>query len=254
MQNVRDHLATCLSSEAGHEKVKYMLAAEQETLDVMAGQVKMNANKATSKKAKQTLQEAYGLEIQPVSDQSVKTLIKRMMGDRQDSLRSVWQVTNTRRRTAYTQNINSVENNHSKLLWHGSRNANWMSILETGLQLKPANAVITGKMFGYGLYFADKFQKSLNYSSIHGSYWAGGTSDGAYLALYDVHLGNHLKVKEHQAWCYDLSDKKLKARAKKEKIHYDAVFAEGGVDLINNEYIIYNQHQCTIRYLIEVGS
>ena len=32
---------------------------------------------------------------------------------------------------------------------------------------------------------------------------------------------------------------------------YDSLFAEGGIDLKNNEYIVYNEAQCTPRYLVE---
>ena len=113
--------------------------------------------------------------------------------------------------------------------------------------MRPANAVITGKMFGYGLYFADNCRKSLNYTSFQGSYWAGGTQNQAYLAMYDVHIGNPLIIKKHQKWCYDLSDEKLKKRGA-----YDSLFAKGGADLINNEYIVYNEAQCTVRYLVEL--
>jgi len=117
-----------------------------------------------------------------------------------------------------------------------------------GLVLRPANAIITGKMFGYGLYFADKFRKSLNYSSLWGSYWSGGQSNKAYLALYDVHLGHSLKIKKHQGWCSQLTAEKLKVKGGK----YNSVFAQGGADLINNEYIVYHQSQCTVRYLVEI--
>ena len=55
-----------------------------------------------------------------------------------------------------------------KQLWHGSRNENWFSILENGLQLNP-NAIITGKMFGKGIYFAPSSNKSWNYTSYRGT-------------------------------------------------------------------------------------
>ena len=32
---------------------------------------------------------------------------------------------------------------------------------------------------------------------------------------------------------------------------YDSLFAQGGADLINNEYIVYKEEQCTIRYIVE---
>ena len=140
------------------------------------------------------------------------------------------------------------------MFWHGSRNENWLSILESGLVLRPANAIINGKMFGYGLYFADQCQKSLNYTSLRGSYWAGGNDRKAYLALYQVHLGKQLVYKKHDASCYDLNAKKLVRRRGFRQKRYDSVFAKGGVDLINNEYIVYRNTQCTVRYLVELGN
>ena len=45
--------------------------------------------------------------------------------------------------------------NHTMLL-HGTSNANLISILEQGLQLKPRNAAFYhGSVFGEGIYFAD---------------------------------------------------------------------------------------------------
>jgi poly [ADP-ribose] polymerase len=116
------------------------------------------------------------------------------------------------------------------------------------LVLRPANAVISGKMFGYGLYFADKFRKSLNYTSLRGSYWANGSENRAFLALFSVHTGNPLEILHHGSWCYELNQTTLKEK----NPDYDSVFAKGGADLINNEYIVYNEAQCTIQYLVEV--
>jgi len=44
------------------------------------------------------------------------------------------------------------------MLWHGTSNANLLSIIETGLQVSPANAFRhAGQAFGEGVYFADTF-------------------------------------------------------------------------------------------------
>ena len=74
-----------------------------------------------------------------------------------------------------TESIKTSIHKNKKLLWHGSRNENWMSIISNGLILNP-NAVITGKMFGQGIYFAPKSRKSFGYTSYDGSYWARGNS------------------------------------------------------------------------------
>lgn len=50
-----------------------------------------------------------------------------------------------------------------QLLWHGSRVANIMGILSTGLQINPKNVVRTGSMFGNGIYFSNTASKSAQY-------------------------------------------------------------------------------------------
>ena len=100
-------------------------------------------------------------------------------------------------------------------------------------------------MFGYGIYFADKAKKSIGYTS--GGYWAGGSSRGkGYLALYDIHQGVPYHVKRHQSEHSSLDWDKLRRYGK-----YDSLFAQGGADLVNNEYIVYKEQQCTIRYIVE---
>lgn len=71
----------------------------------------------------------------------------------------------------------------TKLVFHGSKNENFWSILKSGLKLNP-KASVTGKMLGLGIYGADKAIKSLNYTSIKGSSWARGTSSVGYLAVF----------------------------------------------------------------------
>ncbi|KAJ9057124.1 hypothetical protein DSO57_1025556 [Entomophthora muscae] len=51
-----------------------------------------------------------------------------------------------------------------KLLWHGSKVENYFGILSKGLRAAPIAAASTGYMFGKGIYFADVFKKSVNYS------------------------------------------------------------------------------------------
>ena len=85
---------------------------------------------------------------------------------------------------SYTKNIGNKQ-----LLWHGSRMTNFCSILNKGLLLNPDNigVVITGKMFGYGIYFANAFSKSANYTAYHTS------NNYACLLLCEVALGNESK-------------------------------------------------------------
>ncbi len=253
MTHVKDHLAAKPKNDKDRETIREMLAKEQETLDVMRGQVEINEqqkgeNKPNTPQEKMTLLEAMGIQIELVEDAALTKMIKRMMGTDKKIFKRAYKIINLRTQKDFDQHLATTKNKKTELFWHGSRNENWLSIMKAGLVLRPANAVINGKMFGYGLYFADKFQKSLNYTSHWGAYWTGGSSKKAFLALYDVHVGKQLKIKNHASWCYELSEENLKKRGK----NYDSLFAKGGADLINNEYIVYNSAQSTIRYLIEV--
>ena len=250
MKQVKNHLIEKPKGNKGLWAIKDMLASEQATLDVMRGQVELNNAKkeATPEQKQVTLLESLGLHIEVEKDAKAIRLIKRMMKNNATHFSRAYRVTNYRTQTAYDQFLAERKNKKSELFWHGSRNENWFSIIKEGLVLRPANAIINGKMFGYGLYFADKCQKSLNYTSFRGSYWARGNSNKAFLALYDVHVGNQLKVKKHESWCCSLSKTNLKKRGEK----YDSIYAQGGVDLINNEYIVYDSAQSTIRYLVEI--
>lgn len=67
------------------------------------------------------------------------------------------------------------------------------------------------------------------------------------MSLFDVHVGNQYNIKRHTSDCCSLDYNKLRAKG-----NYDSVFAEGGYDLRNNEYIVYKEDQCTVKYIVEL--
>ncbi|WP_041257497.1 ADP-ribose polymerase [Fibrella aestuarina] len=252
MGRVNQHLVTqAPQTDADLQALRDRLAVEQETLDVMRSQVELNAVPTDSPEDTPTpLLDTLGLSIEPVTDDRILTFIKRMMGSDADKFDAAFSVSQARTEVAFALHMAEARHPKTQLLWHGSRSENWLSILKSGLVLRPTNAVITGKMFGYGVYFADQFSKSLNYTSLSGSTWAAGREKEAYLAIYEVHVGKQLVVDQHELWCYDLDADKLKQRGK----HYDSVYAQRGKSLLKNEFIVYNQDQSTIRYLVRVKS
>lgn len=249
MSNVRYHLFGNESriGSFSPDTLNRVISNEQATLDVMRGQVSTQAktNKVADK-SHSTLLDAMGLEIEQTDQKDVDTIVK-LLGPNSRQFSKAYRVINTGTQEKFDRKLHSSDNKSTHLFWHGSRNENWWSILDTGLILRPSNAVITGKMFGYGIYFADKAQKSIGYTSLRGSYWARGSAHKAYLALFEVHTGNWLHARRHESWMYDLNEKKLRSRGS-----YDSLYAEGGIDLRNNEYIVYNDSQCTVKYLVEI--
>jgi poly [ADP-ribose] polymerase len=241
MKDVRQHLVK--ENKLMIDKI----STEQATLDVMKGQVHVNTIKKDNKvEDKKTILEAMGLEIEPATDEDIKT-IKKELGEISNKFRRAFKVINKRTQKKFDAFLKDCKNKKCRLFWHGSRNENWWSILDGGLVLRPTNAVITGKMFGYGLYFADKARKSYGYTSCRGSYWARGSASKGFMALYKVHLGNTYTSKHRESWMGSATSKSLKSKG-----DYDSLTALGGADLRNNEFIIYNENQCTVQYLVEI--
>lgn len=254
MANVNDYLfKDKIDTKDKLDKLETHLMNEQATLDVMRGQVELSEKRKEAieaqPKEKVSLLDTLGIEVDLVTDTAVIKQIKDLMQENADKFKNAYSVKHYKSRTKFETALDKKKDKKLELFWHGSRNENWISILETSLVLRPANAVISGKMFGYGIYFADKFKKSLNYTSLRGAYWTGGGASQAFLALFDVHVGKQFHIQKHQSWCYELNEDNLK----KQGADYDSLFAEGGADLVNNEYIVYNDAQCSIRYLVEVG-
>ena len=262
MDNVKSHLIGDVNSDTDLENAQRIIGSEQSALDTMAGQVELiKQQKDAAKKAAEaeangveeeveevTILDQMGLSIEVENDTETLDLIKKLMGPNVNQMKKVYKVVNNKTQVKFDKNLEKASVKKKRLYWHGSRNENWFNILQTGLLIRPSGAVHTGSMFGDGIYFADKAQKSIGYSSLRGSYWAHGGDNKAFLALFDVHLGNQKEILHHDSSCYKLSDSVLK------KDGYDSVFAKGGADLRNNEFIVYKPEQCTVSHLIEIGN
>jgi poly [ADP-ribose] polymerase 2/3/4 len=234
-----------IASQEQFDSVNRRISDEQDLLDVLRGQVKVNTVLQETTDAR-TILDAMGLSFTLPSEDDIR-VVKKMLGQNSRQFKRAFCVKNNKTQARFDKHMQTAKNKTQRYLWHGSRNENWWSIIENGLVLNPASAIKTGAMFGKGLYFADLARKSLGYTSLSGSYWARGSSHLGMLSLYDVHLGYYLKIKHHEGWCSSLTKDRLTSRGE-----YDSLFAEGGADLRNNEYIVYDERQCTIRYLVEV--
>lgn len=227
------------------DKFQRILSSEQDLLDVMRGQVSTQTQTIKTKDAHELkldiiLREATPEEIDEIRRNTDLDLTR---------VNHVCRVTNNRPGLSYASFFNQPRS-RELLLYHGSRNENWWSIINTGLKIRPSNAIHTGSMFGDGLYFANKARKSIGYTSLSGSYWASGNANKAYLALYQVNVGHMWDVLANR---YNGSMSSLNLH-KVKTAGYDTVFAKGGADLRNDEHITYEADRCTIKYLIELKS
>lgn len=240
MKNVQDMLPDNISD------IPDALVREQDFLDVMSAKVSQSMTESRRSTAKQeTILDALGLNIrlcsEPENRQIKKFLSKESAHHFKRAFRVVNQKTEKRFWSYMEQRELTDENIH--YLYHGSKNANYYGLMSEGPKLNP-KAPVTGKMFGYGIYFATRAKKSINYTDLRGSYWNHGNSRQAFLAVYKVAYGNQ---KDVDAWTREMSN-----YTKRAIYPHDAVFAHKGISLLNDEIIIYDEAQMTIQYLIEL--
>lgn len=245
MGNVQFYLAKTI------DKAAEIIKREQDLLDVMSGQVvqRQVTEEAVddTQKSENTILEQLGLVFEECTADDIAR-IKMALGSCVDKFHKAWKVTNLKTQKRFDEFVSANNIQNTKLLFHGSRNENWWSIINTGLVLKPTNAVITGKMFGYGIYYAPKAQKSLGYTSLSGSYWARGSSNSGFMALMDVAYGKPYDVHSFDSKYYNFNYEALQRACP----GANCLHAHEGSMLRNDEIIVYKEDQCTIKYLIEL--
>lgn len=241
MQNVSSYLATAQN----HTEV---IQREQKLLDVLRGQVHTSHISCPGRPLSGlTILEAMGIEITPCSSKENAEILKYLTSESASKFKRAWKVINKQSDNNFNEYIKKRNIDKIHLFFHGSRNENFWHILTEGLKLNP-NAVTNGKMFGQGIYFANRAKKSLNYTSLHGSLYAQGLSDTGFLAMFKVATGKCLNIHRWDYDCSSLHEKALRAKG------YDSVYAHKGASLYNDEFIVYNEHAATIQYLIEVAA
>jgi hypothetical protein len=137
---------------------------------------------------------------------------------------------------------------HSTMLFHGTRSVNVSGILRKALLLPSqlVGVVITGAMFGPGLYFADDWMKSAGYTSLKGSYWSGGggqvSGRNAFMFITEVALGNPFVAPGPKGYTSAPQG-------------HHCVFGKAGQSSVqNNEWIVFKAEQHMLRYLIEFSA
>ena len=246
MSNVKGYIA------GSSDDFNKIIHREQDLLDVMKGQV---VQKQIVDKAEEddepinniTVLEALGLEFEECSKDDIAT-IKVALGSCADKFHKAWKVKNIKTQARFDKFVEDNNIKDVRLLFHGSRNENWWSIIQSGLVLRPTNAIITGKMFGIGSYFSPTARKSLGYTSLTGSYWAKGNSVSGFMALMSVAYGKPYDVYSFNSDFYSLDYDRLQKKC----AGANCLHAHAGSMLRNDEIVIYKEEQSTIKYLVEI--
>lgn len=181
----------------------------------------------------------YKVEVYYATDVQKEEVLSQLSPRLQAKVDQIYRVIPKKEQEDFNAYLKKKNIRKVKQLWHGSRNCNWISIIKNGLSLNP-DAIITGKMFGNGIYFAPSSEKSWNYTSFRGTTWAFGTEDVGFMGLYATAYGEPLDV--YSSYHYQESD--LIARDK------NCVHAHRGIQLRNDEIIYYNEKAMVLNYVV----
>lgn len=158
------------------------------------------------------------------------------------------------------QRYKPFEHLHNRmLLWHGSSLTNFVSIISNGLKISPQ---ANGSMFGRGVYFADMVSKSAQYCR-------GANNNSILLALSEVALGNMLELNQAKNIVQPPPGKnsvkgvgQTQPDPQLNHVRPDGVIIPLGKPLIGgqrgygalnyNEYIVYNEAQINMQYLVKM--
>lgn len=229
------------------------ITEEQTLIDNLKTQVTINNSQSDT-----DILSALNIQVAQCTSDDLE-IIKKALADLDGKykLNRAWVVKNNARDEEFDDYLekNNLKNDSKtvKYYWHGTRTENVFSVMVNGLQVNPANAHITGKMFGNGIYSAPKASKSLGYTSLRGSYWAGGGDKVGYMFLNAVITGHKLNTDDtylNGIYLSDLNEEKLHSNF----ANYHSVYAHGGPGkrLRNSEVIVYNNAQVSSKYLVEL--
>lgn len=182
-------------------------------------------------------EQVFKVDLDVLSDFSERARLERYF---ESSKKRMHGYDNVHVKEIFKVNIHEMTNGFEtnttpvKEVFHGTSQANCLSILKSGLKTAPpSTAAIAGKMFGNGIYGAINSTKSLGYSM--GRWGQGGAGDAAWLFICDFAMG---KIYETQYSCQPQRG-------------YDSVWAKAGSSLANDELIVYRNKQVKVKYLLE---
>lgn len=188
----------------------------------------------------------YDIEVYKANGLQTKEVFRHLSDDLGRKVKRIYRVISKVQQEKFNAYLKNNHITRIQQFWHGSRNENWMSIILNSLKLNP-DAVITGKMFGKGIYFAPSSMKSWNYTSFRGTYWAKGNSDIAFMGLYAAAYGKPYDV---DTWSTNTAYNKQLLISE----NCNCLHAHAGSSLKNDEIIFYDEDSIVLNYIVEFYS
>lgn len=170
-------------------------------------------------------------------------------------LKNVYAIADVAQHHKFAERAKEIGN--VKELWHGTRAFNVLSVLRKGLFIPPFNGSImtTGRMFGDGIYFSDQSTKALNYAYGYapGMQRTHMTSSSYFMFFSDVAMGWEFQPNRqgHSAFTQQALHQAHNGKDANGQ-PFNSISIKGGtMGVLNNEMIVWNTDQISLKYLCE---
>lgn len=218
------------------QKESDLLDALQNSLDIVSKPKAPEKKKKGEKEA--PVEQVFKLKLDVLDDDKERARIIKWY---EDTKKSMHHYDNVKVREIYAIDIEDYNADFDAHLanqtevWHGSSQANILSIGKVGLKCSPpSTAAIAGKMFGNGVYGSQTSSKSLGYTM---GRWGQSTGDSGWLFVCDFAMGNPY-YPTHSIQSIPAGYDSCWALPAKTRLH-------------NDELIVYKERQIRVKYLLE---
>lgn len=179
-----------------------------------------------------------GINVEKPTDDEKKMISSLINNDMRPHIKDIYMVTPTKHQKRLEDYCERNNISEHKLLLHGSRKENWLSITENGLLLpQHNNARKCGAGLGYGIYFGNNSKKCSHYTF---------DGDGTMvIGVFDVAYGKPKKILDTSHNCYQNHDQAELDREGKNCLHYH----RKGCDWAD-EIVFYNENAMCMKALV----
>ena len=181
----------------------------------------------------------HNIHVFEATDSQRQEVIEHLTPSLQRKVRKIWRVIPDRQQKTFNSYCKEHHIRYVRQMWHGSRNANWLSITENSIKILPSYE--NGRMFGDGVYFALNPNKSFLYTSSSSAKYTNEHENVVYMGLFAVAYGIPLYVESS----HHFTPKELEAKKK------NCVHAKAGRSLKEDEIIFYSEAAMVMNYLVE---
>ena len=226
--------------------ILYTAKSREDFLEILQREYDLLDNLSCFKTDKQS--QAYNSSLRECTEKEKDLIMNLFEKHMRDKITQIYAFSNHETEAKYQCYLEKENIEEEKLLFHGSRNENWWSLMETGAKVNPLNVVISGKMFGHGIYFADSADKSTGYTSLKNARHTNSNSKRGFIGVYQVAYGQPYHIYNWQEKYVNLNESTIKEK------HVNCVHAHKGKSLIHDEIIVYNNDACCLKYLVEMNA